>query len=663
MAAVIPTNPIPKDGWCLYNALLEAFENVPQLSGAAGDSVGRRRYARGFAYILGQAMKTKIAGMSPDEKASLTVLLQDPIIYPIPSVATRPGYGLTTEEVEEKPDENPHVLKLGIPRKFLPAEDLAGYFDHLSDIKGSSGGDAKIWGDYNVLQPAILEVFTKISEETDTDINIVLDISLGIVRGSGHYEEIDIRRPGGAGAAAPVRVPIIIELKYDGRHYEVEIRGTAKLPGNPVDFLSDGPGSILTPEQKRILDDIMGGDGSSDMLLDVANVLLRASQLTMAATSPTKKAAEALQGLKGIVTQKKGSPALRLRGQLPRTGVGAAAPAPVAPVAAVAVPTWAPSPDAETMGRCESMPIETADCIDYRVRKDIEGALEYAESSKLTDDHPDVKKHAVNIASGKTPAEMDAKYPARAILVRKADHTVESMIVPNPYRSRRYRYDAAVTFAEPVAGPTDVIEKEQFAQNVAVLDAIVPKEVIADKIFARSILEGLWHCGTATDLDNKPECFPLRALGEYRLHGLYADQKVRAEAAKKALKMSDADLIVAIAKRLVEGGGRIVAAVRPAPVPVPAAAAAVVVASGASASASGASASSAVAPAAVIVVASASPAPAPVPAPAPKNLRGIRRAPTAPIRIGASSASSFAPPTGIGMPIERYLLPAVRTGV
>lgn len=72
------------------------------------------------------------------------------------------------------------------------------------------------------------------------------------------------------------------------------------------------------------------------------------------------------------------------------------------------------------------------------------------------------------------------------------------------------------------------------AQNAAALEAIAPREMIADKMMAVALLESLYFCGSS--LGDDPRCFPTRVLGELREYNAGARATKDAEAAKGVLE-------------------------------------------------------------------------------------------------------------------------------
>lgn len=202
------------------------------------------------------------------------------------------------------------------------------------------------------------------------------------------------------------------------------------------------------------------------------------------------------------------------------------------------------------------MPIVTGDCVEYELQKDIAGLKDYITDHALAADDPKLQQYHLNVGA-KSADELAAKYPNAEVLVREGTE-VKRMKVTNPYRARHYRYEeGALTFATP-AGDADTIltdpsERAAFQQNTEILAAIAPPEVIADKRFATAILESLWHCSSSQDLQNNPKCFPLRVLGELRLHELYSGQKVPEHVAEAMLNKTDLDLVLDIARQIATG--------------------------------------------------------------------------------------------------------------
>jgi hypothetical protein len=77
------------------------------------------------------------------------------------------------------------------------------------------------------------------------------------------------------------------------------------------------------------------------------------------------------------------------------------------------------------------------------------------------------------------------------------------------------------------------------AMNRQLLKELAPKEIIADKAMAISILEALWFCGQNPVVSNDQRCFPLRLLGELREYQADKIQKAQAIEAIDVLRKSD----------------------------------------------------------------------------------------------------------------------------
>jgi hypothetical protein len=200
------------------------------------------------------------------------------------------------------------------------------------------------------------------------------------------------------------------------------------------------------------------------------------------------------------------------------------------------------------------MPIQTDECAQYELDKDIRAVHSFIERHQLKNEDPRMKDYIKDRDSGKfSPADLAAKYPDHDVYVRTEGGRPVKMKVTNPYRAYSYRYplEGSASFAEP-AGISEA-DKPLHKQNIDLLKAIAPASVIADKRFATAILESLWRCSASQDLAGKPACFPARVLGELRLFQKYHDQASRKQLADDVRVFSEWGMVSDIMRQMIRG--------------------------------------------------------------------------------------------------------------
>ena len=159
-------------------------------------------------------------------------------------------------------------------------------------------------------------------------------------------------------------------------------------------------------------------------------------------------------------------------------------------------------------------PQEDADILKEKV--DLE-----AEKAKLEKELCDVDPNITSELAA-IQEQLDAYYGDHPIIVHKGRDSREPnrmLHVVNPYAAAMYREETTFATPQSVPGKKEKIYDpagEMRKKNMQVLNAVVPKELIADKKMAISILESLWYCGTNPSVSNDPRCFPSRFLGELR---------------------------------------------------------------------------------------------------------------------------------------------------
>jgi hypothetical protein len=264
--------------------------------------------------------------------------------------------------------------------------------------------------------------------------------------------------------------------------------------------------------------------------------------------------------------------------------------------AAVSAPSFY-QPNAGRRVACADRLIPTAFCHDAQIARDLSAAEVWASGEPY--DAAEYRKFAAlwqewQDASGDDRVAAAKKivdgYPSRVVMIQGVSGEIE---IANPYlaRGRRLREDLS-------------------GANLRFVEAVAPREIVADKRAAVALLEAMWHCGSQPSLSDDPRCFPLRVLGEVR-------------EARKIRDMSGADvsaIIAASTKQTAAVGAAVrAAAARLAPAPAPAVAAAP-------------------APA----VAAPAPAPAPAVAAAPPTI------PPPPIHIGGGGLRPLVPLARLG---------------
>ena len=194
-------------------------------------------------------------------------------------------------------------------------------------------------------------------------------------------------------------------------------------------------------------------------------------------------------------------------------------------------------------------PQEDADILKEKVELETEKAkLE----KELCDTDPNITSELAEIQG-----QLDAYYGDHPIYVHKGKDPREPnrmLHVVNPYAAAMYREET--TFATPQSTPG---RKEKIydpagdmrKKNMQVLNAVVPKELLADKKMTISILESLWYCGTNPTISNDPRCFPSRFLGELRD---LAESKIQRSTVKSNKTQWEWPVIKKILRALKSGG-------------------------------------------------------------------------------------------------------------
>ena len=149
-----------------------------------------------------------------------------------------------------------------------------------------------------------------------------------------------------------------------------------------------------------------------------------------------------------------------------------------------------------------------------RVRKAVRLSRE-----KLAEDDTKKMKDLESLIMEGNPAIANVFQTERVLVTMDNTRRSHAFTVPNPYRASKVRntYTDA-TFANPAGkpDPKDSMEKEVISRNTQLVQALIPKELYADKKITRAILEGLWYCGQHPDSRSHPGCFMARFLGELR---------------------------------------------------------------------------------------------------------------------------------------------------
>ena len=149
-----------------------------------------------------------------------------------------------------------------------------------------------------------------------------------------------------------------------------------------------------------------------------------------------------------------------------------------------------------------------------RVRKAVRLSRE-----KLAEDDTKKMKDLESLIMEGNPAIANVFQTERVLVTMDNTRRSHAFTVPNPYRASKVRntYTDA-TFANPAGKPEpkDSTEKEVISRNTQLVQALIPKELYADKKITRAILEGLWYCGQHPDSRSHPGCFMTRFLGELR---------------------------------------------------------------------------------------------------------------------------------------------------
>jgi hypothetical protein len=240
-AAAVPTIIDPDgDGWCLYNAILAAFDpyRASIKNGVPGDAghEARAHTARKFAFLLAQwaLQKQNIVD-------GITSRIQDVIIatgLPKQGVPIRertrapphdevvpPQFGYPTEQTAEPTDPLFVRMDSGEEKKYVTngEEFLKGLYE--LNIDGNSIAGPKIWGEYTILRPLIVEFVN----EFDAGLSIRKFDPSGNVPEGLIIQDPELTNIG----PAPGRP--IIKLLRNGNHFQL-VEDTA-INDNPIDFL------------------------------------------------------------------------------------------------------------------------------------------------------------------------------------------------------------------------------------------------------------------------------------------------------------------------------------------------------------------------------------------------------------------------------------------
>jgi hypothetical protein len=92
----------------------------------------------------------------------------------------------------------------------------------------------------------------------------------------------------------------------------------------------------------------------------------------------------------------------------------------------------------------------------------------------------------------------------------------EPATILNPYKAAQYRGDPTIT---TWSSGSSFNSGEMFAADNAVVQKLVPNELLSDRRAVSAILESLWFCGTKQEIGSNPYCFPERYLGMLRKYG------------------------------------------------------------------------------------------------------------------------------------------------
>jgi hypothetical protein len=92
----------------------------------------------------------------------------------------------------------------------------------------------------------------------------------------------------------------------------------------------------------------------------------------------------------------------------------------------------------------------------------------------------------------------------------------EPVTILNPYKAAQYRGDPTITTWN---SGSSFNSGEMFAADNAVVQKLVPNELLSDRRAVSAILESLWFCGTKQEIGSNPYCFPERYLGMLRKYG------------------------------------------------------------------------------------------------------------------------------------------------
>ena len=115
----------------------------------------------------------------------------------------------------------------------------------------------------------------------------------------------------------------------------------------------------------------------------------------------------------------------------------------------------------------------------------------------------------------------------------------EPMTILNPYKAAQYRGDPTIT---SWSAGSSFNSGEMFAADNAVVQKLVPNELLSDRRAVSAILESLWFCGTKQEIGSNPYCFPERYLGMLRKYGSKAVRFAEpAEAAPEAEAEAEAE--------------------------------------------------------------------------------------------------------------------------
>jgi hypothetical protein len=252
------------------------------------------------------------------------------------------------------------------------------------------------------------------------------------------------------------------------------------------------------------------------------------------------------------------------------------------------VPDWAKGTFnlADVPAECRKVDFYTPNCRSAEVFKSLVTADKVAREDAMYGDSQmdafrDLQSKIANAADPTLRAALERqresqfpKFKTLEVFVPGSLEGVQPVKIANPYVSYMYRRDVSNTFFPAVSNRKNDPNGEMAAANIQALKAVGATPAMrANKGFAISLLESLWHCGSEAGAGG-PRCYPLQTLAQLREYGAAQEQQAAqargSKVAQSLLAHMPATRLAAIIMQGLRNAG-----VRATIVPVTAATAAV----------------------------------------------------------------------------------------